>query len=76
MNDIQFAHVNGLFESSLACAVPEKRQGGPNKVFFSSHQRISQRAVQTSFEKQLAQGVQLLLEGDPYQNFKETYSHL
>ena len=51
-------------------------------MYFLSYQRISKRAIWTSFSKQLdpmgpiANWVQLLLEGGLYQNFEETYSHL
>ena len=50
---------------------------GDLTTFFSyMYQRISKRAVLTSLENQLDQGVQLLLEWDPYQYSKETLSNV
>ena len=43
--------------------------GGPDNVFFN-HQRISQRAVQTSREMQLNQIDPIVFQGGPHQNFQ------
>ena len=57
------------------CADSENSVKGEG-AFYLSHKRISQRAVRTPYVQlflegnwTLGDGVQLLLEGGPYQNF-------